>query len=618
MLESLVDVPVAPLLAGPFEGLGRAGLVPSCCFEKTFGSIGSPRQHHVFAEPAELLVDLFVHGELAGVDDAQPHAVGDGVIEEHRVHRLANLIVAAERERKVRHATRHVRRREAPSKLGGGLDEIEPVAVVFGDPGGDGEDVRVEDDVLGREVELGGQQLERPCGDVDLASQRVGLAVLVERHHDHRGAVVAAHTRLSEELIDTLLHRDRVDDRFALHALQPGLDDAELRRVDHHRHAGDVGFGGDQVEERDHRLLRVEQSLVHVDVDDLGAVLDLIAGDIERLGEVAIGDQSAELGRARDVGAFADVDEGNVCGERERFETGELQSAASFDRNSWAFAGDSFGDRRDVGRRGAAAAADDVDEPGLGELAKDRRGLFRRLVVAAESVGQAGVRVGADQRVGDGGQVVDVGPHLGATERAVEADRQRIRVPDRLPERAGRLTRERAARSIGDRAGDHQRGQDAGLRSMATSRPDRRLGVEGVEDRLDQQHIDASLDEPGDLQAVRLGELPKRHRAESRILDTGRQRQGDVGRSDGTGGPAWSAIALLRLIGGLPGQSGGSSVELDDQSRVIEPVLALGNGRARERVGGDDVGAGEQVRQVQLDDRIGLGENEEVVVARQR
>ena len=42
-------------------------------------------------------------------------------------------------------------------------------------------------------------------------------------------------------------------------------------------HAGDVGLGGDEVEEGHHRLFGIEQALVHVDVDDLRAVLDLVA-----------------------------------------------------------------------------------------------------------------------------------------------------------------------------------------------------------------------------------------------------------------------------------------------------------------------------------------------------
>ena len=54
----------------------------------------------------------------------------------------------------------------------------------------------------------------------------------------------------------------------------------------------------------------VEQALVHVDVDDLRAVLDLLAGDLDRGGIVAGHDQLLEAGRAGDVGALADIDEG--------------------------------------------------------------------------------------------------------------------------------------------------------------------------------------------------------------------------------------------------------------------------------------------------------------------
>ncbi len=60
-----------------------------------------------------------------------------------------------------------------------------------------------------------------------------------------------------------------------------------LGAVDHDRHAGDVRLGGDQLEEGGHRLVRVEQALVHVDVDDLRAVLDLLARDLDGLGIVA-------------------------------------------------------------------------------------------------------------------------------------------------------------------------------------------------------------------------------------------------------------------------------------------------------------------------------------------
>ena len=156
----------------------------------------------------------------------------------------------------------------------------------------------------------------------------------------------------------------------------------------------------------------VDQALVHVDVDDLRAIGDLIARDDERARVVARGDQLAELGRAGDVGALADIDEGDVGGQRERLEAGEPHQRR--DRREWRAARslrDGLGDGADVVGRRAAAAADDVDECRRGEFADLRRHRLRALVVLAESVGQAGVRIGADERVGDAGDLGEMLAH---------------------------------------------------------------------------------------------------------------------------------------------------------------------------------------------------------------
>ncbi len=91
--------------------------------------------------------------------------------------------------------------------------------------------------------------------------------------------------------------------------LSPASITAPFRAVDHHRHARDIGLGGDQLEEGRHRFLAVEQALVHVDVDHLRAVLDLLPRDLDGLGIVARHDQLLERRGARDVGALADIDE---------------------------------------------------------------------------------------------------------------------------------------------------------------------------------------------------------------------------------------------------------------------------------------------------------------------
>ena len=181
------------------------------------------------------------------------------------------------------------------------------------DAGRDGENVGVEDDVLGREA-VGDEQLVGPLANLDLALLGVGLPGLVERHDDDGSAVGADLARGFEERPLALLHADRIDDRLARHAFEARLDHAPFGAVDHHRHARDVGLGGETLQEGRHRQFAVEQCLVHVDVDDLRARLDLVAGDGDGGVVIARQDQLLELGRSGDVGPLTDVDETSANG----------------------------------------------------------------------------------------------------------------------------------------------------------------------------------------------------------------------------------------------------------------------------------------------------------------
>src|SRR4029077_7137435 len=118
---------------------------------------------------------------------------------------------------------------------------------------------------------------------------------------------------------------DRVADAFALQALEPGLEDRPLRAVDYDRKEGDLGLGFDQVEEADHRLLRVEEVGVHVHVQEVGAAPDLVERHLHRPPEVARLDQAAEPDRAGDVGALADDHEARIGADLERLEPGKTR-----------------------------------------------------------------------------------------------------------------------------------------------------------------------------------------------------------------------------------------------------------------------------------------------------
>ena len=234
---------------------------------------------------------------------------------------LAHHVVAAEGERQVADAAADLHPRAGLLDLPRRLDEVLAVVVMFFEAGGNGQDVRVEDDVGRIDAGLFGQQLVGAGADLEFALDRVGLALLVERHHDHRRAVATHQVRLRQEVGFAFLQADRIDDRLALHALEAGLDHRPLRAVDHDRQPGDLGFGADVVQELGPARFRIEHALVHVDVDDVGAAADLVECDAGRTSPVERLHQPLELLRAGDVGALADHLEVAIRTNHQRFQT---------------------------------------------------------------------------------------------------------------------------------------------------------------------------------------------------------------------------------------------------------------------------------------------------------
>ncbi len=331
--------------------------------EQLVGGVGPTIQHDVLYAIAQRLRNLVVDAQLTRVDDAHRKPRANRVVQEHRVDRFANGIVASKRERHVADATRAVRVRQILFDPRAGLNEVDRVVVVLFDAGGDRKDVRIEDDVFGGKTDLLYEDVVRALADVDLARERVGLAVFVESHHDDGRTVQPAAPRFLDELRFAFFQADRVDDRLALNAAQTGFDDVPLARIDHHRHARDVGFCRDEIEKARHQRSAVEHAFVHVDVDDLRAVVDLIARDVERRFERAFANQFLEPRGAGDVGAFPDVHEQRRLVDLERFESGEAQLARQVRQRARSRIRHCRGDRCDVFRRRAAATADQIHEP---------------------------------------------------------------------------------------------------------------------------------------------------------------------------------------------------------------------------------------------------------------
>src|SRR5207248_6046436 len=105
----------------------------------------------------------------------------------------------------------------------------------------------------------------------------------------------------------------------------------------------------------------VDQALVHVDVDDVGAGFDLFAGDGERFLVAAVLDEPGEFPRAGDVGPLADHDEVRFGPDHQRLVAAVGRPGRQVRDLPGRDALDRQGDGVDPLRRGAAAAADDVD-----------------------------------------------------------------------------------------------------------------------------------------------------------------------------------------------------------------------------------------------------------------
>ncbi len=228
MRQPLLDRLLAPGEIGLLL-LRALALEASGRLEQAVGGVGAAVQDHVLDQVAQLGVDVVVKRELTGVDDAHVHAGLYRVIEKHRMHRLAHALVAAEGEGQVRHAARHVHVRQLRLDAARRLDIGGGEVVMRLDAGGNREDVGIEDDVFGREADLLGEERVGALADGEFALGRLRLALLVEGHHHHGGAVAPDLAGVIEERPLAFLQADRVHHRLALHAFEPRLDHRPFR-----------------------------------------------------------------------------------------------------------------------------------------------------------------------------------------------------------------------------------------------------------------------------------------------------------------------------------------------------------------------------------------------------
>ena len=379
-----------------------------------------------------------------------------------------------------------------------------------------------------------------PLDDGDAALHVHRLPLLVEGHDHDRGAEAQRLAGAFAELLLALLERQRVDDGTALELLEPGDDGLEAAGVDHDRQPRHLGVGGDQAQEAPHRLRAIQHALVHTHVERLGAVLGLVTGHRQRFFVAVLADQPCEAPRPGHVAALSDVDEVGVRTDLEFLQPGEAGQRGPPLAATRRHPRHRFGQGADVVRRGPATTADQVHQSRARPLADVFGHGLRAEHVVAELVGKPGVRIGQDEGLADAVQLLQMGPHLGRAERAVEARGERPTVAHRGPERGQGLPAQGAPAGIGDGAADHQRHLGHALRTRFQHSVDGGLGVEHVEDGLDEEDVHTALDQGPGLLLVGRDQIAEVHVARRGIGDVRRHGGHAVGRADGPRDPAGS------------------------------------------------------------------------------
>jgi hypothetical protein len=177
-------------------------------------------------------------------------------------------------------------------------------------------------------------------------------------------------------------------------------------------------------------------------------------------------------------------------------------------------------------------------------------------------------------------------------------------VVQRVPESFGGLSGKRPPGGIGDRSGNHHRPAPTDLFEVLFDGKQRGLGVQRVENGLDQHQVGAAFAESAHGFGVGGDQFVEAGIAVAGVVDVGRDRRGARGRPDDAGDKAGPGrVAGGELVAHRPRQLRAGDIQLMHDG--FEVVIGLRNAGRVEGVGFDDVRASRQILGVNRADEIG-------------
>ena len=512
---------------------------------QSFRGVRIPVQQHIFNQLQPVLGNIIVHLQHAGIHDAHIQPLPGGVVQESGMHGLPHRVVPAEGKGHIGNAAGNVGVRQVLGNPARGLEEIQGVIGVLRNPGADGQHVRVKNNILRRELHAVHQQVISPFADADAVVVIGSLPLLVKSHHHGRRAVPLNQGRLLQELLFTLLQGNGIHDSLALHALQARFQHFPLGGIHHERDAGDIRLRGNEIKKADHGLGAVDQAVVKTEIQHHGSILHLLAGNGYRFLIIPFTNQARKFGGTRHIAAFPHKKGILLPRMIVRLITGQAQHGLLRGWNAGSQAFHGSGNGADMFRRGAAAAAHDIQQAQGRVLLHEPGHVLRKKVVAggAERVGKPGIRVNGHVAIRQAGKLLRKGAHQVRPQGAIDAHGKRADVTNGIPERFNRLAGQRASGLVRQRDGHHDR--NGGLRLFLKNLfngEQGRLGVQRVENRLHQQHVHSSFQQGQNLVAVGLPQLAEIHGPEAGIVHVRGQGAGNGHGTDGAGHKARPAV----------------------------------------------------------------------------
>ena len=337
---------------------------------------------------------------------------------------------------------------------------------------------------------------------------------------------------MANEDLFTFFQRDTVNNTLTLQTFQARKDDVPVRRVNHDGYGGDVGLCSDGVKKIHHLRLRIQQTVVHVHVDDQRTVSHLFAGNADGLVVLFLLYQSEEFARACDITTLTHIDEVYFRGDVEQFQTTQPHGVRFGSRLVGCLALSQRNIFSDEFVGGTTTATHNVYQSLVNHLANLRRHRLSSLVVESHGIGQACIRIGTNIIRCLTSQLAQERQHLACTKRAVQAHGEDGIAADARQKGVECLSTQRTTSQIADGSTQHDGHLATTLLHGYQRGIDGHLCIQTVEDGLYQQCIYTTLQQAVSLFKISVKQLVIGQFTQGGVADIGRHRARLVGRTD--------------------------------------------------------------------------------------